>query len=140
MPYGSRKELRGILEQVFEMLSTDPSIGPDLVAAKAPQRFEITDLDIVVNVDAAQSDDEGRYLRLEWSDDIDWKPVVGFKMDSETVNRFFQGELNVPMAVLRGKLKVKGDIKKALALLPIIDPVFVFYADLVEREYPHLKL
>ena len=61
-------------------------------------------------------------------------------MSSETANRYFQGKENVPMALARRRIKAGGDVKAALALMPITKPVFEHYRELVEREYPHLAL
>jgi hypothetical protein len=44
------------------------------------------------------------------------------------------------MALPRRRIKAGGDVKAALALMPITKPVFAQYRDLVEAEYPHLRL
>ena len=62
------------------------------------------------------------------------------KMSSETANRYFQGKENVAMAIARRRIKTGGDVKAALALIPITKPVFAHYRELVEREYPHLRV
>ena len=51
-------------------------MGPKLREAETPQRWEFPDLDLVVNVTAA---DEGSpdNLKWEWSDDVAWEPEVG---------------------------------------------------------------
>ena len=42
-------------------------------------------------------------------------------MSSEVANRYFQGKENVPMAVARRRIKTGGDMKAALALIPITE-------------------
>ena len=42
------------------------------------------------------------------------------------------------MAIARRKIKAGGDVKAALALIPITKPVYERYRALVEAEYPHL--
>jgi hypothetical protein len=137
MAFKSARECREVMDQVFEMMSTDPEMGPKLREAETPQRFEFPDLDLVVNITAADGDG-GRNLRWEWSDDVDWEPEVRMTMDSDVANRYFQGKENVAMAIARRRIKTSGNVKKALALLPITKPVFEQYRELVEREYPHL--
>ena len=61
-------------------------------------------------------------------------------MSSETANRYFQGKENVALAIARRRIKTGGDVKAALALIPITKPVFEHYRELVERDYPHLVL
>ncbi len=60
----------------------------------------------------------------EWTDDVDWEPKVRMAMSSETANRYFQGKENVAMAIARRRIKAGGDVKAALALIPITKPVY----------------
>jgi hypothetical protein len=140
MSFKSSKECREVLDRVFSILSTDPDMGPKLRDARTPQRFEFPDLDVVLNVTYAEEVVDGRYLRWEWSDDIDWEPEVSMEMNSDVANRYFQGEENVAMAIARRRIKASGDFKKALALIPITKGVFEPYKRLVAEDYPHLRL
>jgi hypothetical protein len=136
--FKSPKEFRDVMDRVFELMSTDPDMGPKLRDAETPQRFEFPDVDLVVNVNAAPDAGDGRYLVWEWSDDVDWDPDVKMSMDSDVANRYFQGKENVAMAIARRRIKTSGNVKKALALIPITKPVYEMYRDLLEKEYPHL--
>ncbi len=93
--------------------------------------------DLVANIRAAREDEDGN-LRWEWTDDVDWEPRVKMAMSSETANKYFQGKENVAMAIARRRIKSGGDVKAALALMPITKPVFGQYRAMLEREYPHL--
>ena len=42
------------MDEVFSMMDSDPDMGPKLRDADVPQRFEFPDLDLVVNIRAAQ--------------------------------------------------------------------------------------
>lgn len=137
MSFKSAAEFREVMDKVFTMMSTDPEMGPKLRDAETPQRFEFPDMDLVVNIRDADGDD-GQNLKWEWSDDVDWDPDVKMTMDSDVANRYFQGRENVAMAIARRRIKTSGNVKKALAMIPITKPVYEQYRDLVEREYPHL--
>jgi hypothetical protein len=114
-------------------------MGPRLREADVPQRFEFTDVDLVFNVRAAREGESG-HLHWEWSDDVDWEPLVRMTMSSETANRYFQGKENIAMAIARRRIKSGGDVKAALALMPITKPVFAQYREMIEAEYPHLAV
>jgi hypothetical protein len=135
--FESAKELREAIDQVFSMMDADPDMGPKLRDADTPQRFEFSDFDVVVNIRAARGGEEGT-LHWEWTDDIDWKPKVQMTMSSEVANRYFQGKENVAMAVARRRIKTGGDVKAALALIPITKPIYQQYREYLEREKPHL--
>ena len=137
--FASAQELREVLDQVFSMMDEDPEMGPKLRDADVPQRFEFTDLDMVVNIRAARAGEDGN-LRWEWTDDVDWEPRVRMAMSSETANRYFQGKENVAVALARRRIKAGGDVKAALSLIPITKPVYPRYRALVAERYPHLAV
>jgi putative sterol carrier protein len=132
------KEFREVMDRVFEMMSTDPEMGPKLRDAETPQRFEFPDLDLVVNITSADEVVDGKNLRWEWSDDVDWDPDVKMEMNSDVANRYFQGKENVAMAIARRRIKTSGNVKKALALIPITKPVYAMYREYLEQEHPDL--
>jgi hypothetical protein len=135
--FASAAEFRAVIDRTFELMDGDPDMGPRLRDADVPQRFEFTDLDLVFNVRAAREGEPGN-LHWEWSDDVDWEPKVKMAMSSETANRYFQGKENVAMAIARRRIKTGGDVKAALALIPITKPLYGMYRDMVGADYPHL--
>jgi hypothetical protein len=137
--FRSPKEFREVMERIFSLMDEDPDMGPRLRDADVPQRFEFEDLDLVVNIRAATPEEPANLVWV-WSDDVAWTSKVQMKMSSETANRYFQGKENVAMAIARRRIKTGGDVKAALALMPITKPIFGHYRELVEREYPHLAL
>jgi hypothetical protein len=137
--FQSPDEFREVVDQIFSMMDEDPDMGPKLRDADVPQRFEFTDVDMVVNIRAAAEDEDGN-LYWEWTDDVDWEPRVKMAMSSETANRYFQGKENVAVAIARRRIKSGGDVKAALSLIPITKPIYARYRALVERDYPHLAV
>jgi hypothetical protein len=135
--FDSPAEFKAVIDRVFSMMDEDPDMGPKLRDAAVPMRYEFDDLDLVANIRAAREDEDGN-LRWEWTDDVDWEPRVKMAMSSETANKYFQGKENVAMAIARRRIKSGGDVKAALALMPITKPVFGKYRAMLEREYPHL--
>ena len=137
--FASAAEFREVMDRVFGMMSEDPDMGPKLRDADVPQRFDFQDVDLVVNIRAAEPDEEGN-LHWEWTDDVDWKPRVEMTMSSETANKYFQGKENIALAIARRRIKTGGDVKAALSLIPITKPVYARYRAVVEAEYPHLAV
>ncbi len=137
MSFKSPEEFREVMDRVFELMSTDPDMGPKLREADVPMRYEFEDLDVVANIRAVRAGEAGN-LHWEWSDDVDWEPRVKMAMSSETANKYFQGKENIALAIARRRIKTGGDVKAALALIPITKPVFARYRAMLEEEYPHL--
>jgi hypothetical protein len=117
-------------------MSDDSDMGPKLRYAETPQRFVFPDLDLVVNITAG-ADGEANLVWV-WSDDVDWEADVEMRMDSDVANRYFQGKENIAMAIARRRIKTSGNVKKALALVPVTKPVFKLYREMLESDYPHL--
>jgi hypothetical protein len=137
--FGSDDEFVEVMNRTFAMMSEDAQMGPRLRAADVPQRFEFTDLDLVVNIRASRDGEDGN-LTWEWTDEVDWEPRVSMTMSSETANRYFQGKENIAMAIARRRIKTGGDVKAALEIMPITKPIFARYTELVSAEYPHLRV
>jgi hypothetical protein len=137
MSFKSPAEFREVMDKVFTIMSTDPEMGPALRDAQTPQRFEFPDVDLVVNITYAENGGD-QCLRWEWTDDVAWEPDVQMTMDSDIANRYFQGKENIAMAIARRRIKTAGNVKKALALIPITKPVYARYRAMLEQEYPHL--
>lgn len=135
--FDSSAEFKKVIDRVFAMMNEDPEMGPKLRDADVPMRYEFDDVDLVANIRAARDDEDGN-LYWEWTDEVDWEPRVKMAMSSETANKYFQGKENVAMAIARRRIKSGGDMKAALALIPVTKPVFAQYRAMLEEEYPHL--
>ena len=135
--FRSADEFREVMDRTFALMSDDPEIGPKLREADTPQRFEFTDLDLVVNIRSGGPEEPN--LAWEWSDAVAWEPKVRMSMSSETANRYFQGKENVAIAIARRRIKTGGDVKAALAILPITKPLFSRYRAMIATDYPHLE-
>jgi hypothetical protein len=135
--FKSVDEFREVIDRTFTLMSEDPDMGPRLREADTPQRFEFPDVDLVVNVRAGIHEEPN--LVWEWTDDVDWEPKMKMAMTSEIANRYFQGKENVAIAIARRRIKASGDLKAALAILPLTKPVFARYQQMIAAEYPHLR-
>jgi hypothetical protein len=136
--FRSPEEFVEVMNRAFTLMSEDPEMGPSLRDADTPQRFEFTDLEMVVNIRAGQSGEPN--LAWEWSDEVAWEPKVRMAMSSETANRYFQGKENVAIAIARRRIKAGGDVKAALAIIPITKPLFPRYREMIAADYPHLEV
>ncbi len=137
-PFKSSQEFREVMDRTFGLMRDDPDIGPKLRDADTPQRFEFTDVDMVVNIRPGAPNEAN--LAWEWSDEISWEPKVKMAMSADTANRYFQGKENVAIAIARRRIKAGGDVKAALAILPITKPLFARYREMIAADYPHLEV
>jgi hypothetical protein len=136
--FNSETEFREVMDRTFALMRDDVAMGPELREADTPQRFEFSDLELVVNIRAGGPDEPN--LVWVWSDDVPWEPKVKMTMSSDTANRYFQGRENVAIAIARRKIKAGGDVKAALAIIPITKPLYARYRDMIAADYHHLEV
>jgi len=124
--FRSREEFHRTFDALFDLLSTDPGVGPALRATRTRQRYVFPDFG--TTLDVRESDDKraatGQNLYWTWDGKrVTWRPDVVLELTSETANRYFQGKENVPLALARKRIVVTdGDVAKILDLLPIVLP------------------
>ena len=131
-------QLQGALERTLAEVDADPRSGPVLRAAGVRLRLELTDLPLVLNL--ATSDDPAHHLRWAFSDDVDWEPGLELLMSSETANAYLQGRLNLPIAIARGTVTVKGGSRAALLYLPVAKLLVGPFRRAVRAGFPTLAL
>jgi hypothetical protein len=136
--FTSPQQFQEVMDRTFTLMSEDADIGPRLREADTPQRFEFPDYQMVVNIRAGTDGEPN--LIWEWTDEVSWEPTVRMTMSSETANRYFQGKENVAIAIARRRIKAGGDVKAALAIIPITKPLFALYREMIALDYPHLEV
>ena len=136
--FRSSEEFREVMDRTFALMSEDPDMGPRLREADTPQQFTFPDFEMVVNIRAGNPNEPN--LAWEWTDQVAWEPKVKMEMSSETANRYFQGRENVAIAIARRRIKAGGDVKAALAIIPITKPLFERYREMIAADYPHLEV
>jgi hypothetical protein len=136
--FKSSGEFREVMDRTFRLMSEDPEIGPKLRDADTPQRYDFPDFGLVVNIRSGAPEEPN--LVWEWSDEVAWEPKVRMTMDSDTANRYFQGKENLAIAIARRRIKAGGDVKAALAIIPITKPLFARYREMIESDYRHLEV
>jgi hypothetical protein len=128
---------RAVLDRAFALMDADPEMGPRLRTADVPERFTFDDVGLVVNVRAARGDEPGNLVWV-WDAEVDWEPRVRMSMNADVAVRYFQGRENIPIAIARRRIRAGGDVRAALALIPITKPVFARFRAFLEAEHPEL--
>lgn len=131
-------EFREVVDRLFTRLSRDDDLGARLQAADLPSRFDVTDLQLVLHVRPAHDGEGDGHLVWSWTDEVAWEPSIVWRMTSAVTNRFWQGRENVAIALARRRLRVTGDRRAALALIPLLKPFFPQYRAMLEADFPHL--
>ena len=57
-------------------------------------------------------------------------------MKADVAHRFWLGEVNVPLALAHGEMVANGPTAKILRLVPLLQPLFPRYRQLLDRAGP----
>jgi hypothetical protein len=137
-PFRSPEEFREVMDRTFALMRDDPEVGPRMRQADCPQQYRFPDFEMVVSIRPGGLDEPN--LTWEWGDGVSWEPRIKLEMSSDTANRYFQGKENVAIAIARRRIKASGDVKAALAIIPLTKPLFARYREMIAANYPHLEV
>jgi putative sterol carrier protein len=121
--FSSQKEAEEILGDFMNHIAADPDLRPKFVAAATSFRANYADPDVVVSMVTTEDPPvikTGDEARAETVD-------VDMFMTSDDGHKFWLGELNIPMAMARKKIKIEGSVQTLLKLLPAMQPAFGMY-------------
>jgi putative sterol carrier protein len=127
--FSSTQEAEDILSKFMEHITTDPELRPKFVAAATSFRANYHDpectISLVTTVDppVVKSGDAAK------AEDVE----VDMFMSADDAHKFWLGELNIPMALARRRVKVEGPIGKLLKMLPALQPAFAKYRTYLEE-------
>jgi hypothetical protein len=110
--YSDPSDLPNFVGGIFEKAYQDPDLGPKLSATGAVLLVSCTDPDSSVVLDMPN---KAVYTTAE---EGSVTPNATLKMDTDTANRFWQGKVNMTLAMAKGQVKAEGAIMKVLKLVP----------------------
>ncbi len=112
-------ELRRYVGGIFEKAFDDPELGPKLAGTGLVLRVEMTDVDGRITLDLAE--------RTVHQGTAGPDPDATMAMDATTANTYWQGKVNLPMAMARKRITVDGSVGKLLSLAPLSKKLFPAY-------------
>lgn len=119
--YSDSSDLRRFVGGIFEKAYQDPDLGPKLSATGAVLLVSCTDPDSSVVLDMPN---KAVYASAE---EGGVTPNATLKMDTDTANRFWQGKVNMTLAMAKGQVKAEGAIMKVLKLVPSTKFLYPLY-------------
>jgi putative sterol carrier protein len=116
------KYIGGIFREAFE----DDEIGPKLLETGIVLQFRFSEPDAVVVVDTV------RATVTDGAGETGATAVMSTSAD--TGNAYWQGKVNLPIAMARGTIKVEGNVASLLKLAPLGKKLYPRYVSTLERD------
>lgn len=127
MSFANEDEVRRYIGGIFETAFKDPEIGPKLVDTGIVLKFAFTEPDAVLIVDMPnQQVYQGDVAGLDRSATMSMKCEVG--------NAYWQGKVNLPFAMARGKISVDGNVASLLKLAPLGKKLYPTYIEALKND------
>lgn len=125
--FESSEKMDEVLGGFFKLMGDTPAIADKILASKLIIRFNYSDPDLVLVIDASGDKIDVR------SGDMETKEIVDMKMSSDIAHKFWFGKVNLTMALTRRQMVAKGPVPKILKLLPAIKPSYAMYPKYLEE-------
>ena len=123
MGFNNSEEVAKYIGGIFENAFGDPEIGPKLVDTGLVVAFDFTDPEAQVVIDMPNK-------AVSAGGPGSPSPAATMSMTADIGNAYWQGKVNLPMAMAKRKIKVDGNVASLLKLAPLGKKL---YGDYVQR-------
>jgi hypothetical protein len=127
MGFANSAEVTNYIGGIFETAFEDDEIGPKLVDTGLVVAFDFTDPEALVVIDMA---DKSVREGLAGGP----APTATMSMTADTGNAYWQGKVNLPLAMAKKKIKVDGNVGSLLKLAPLGKKLYACYIERLQSD------
>ncbi|HNL09397.1 MAG TPA: iron-containing alcohol dehydrogenase [Turneriella sp.] len=146
---GAAKRLRGIFKDeaaIYDILGTyflkvqaDPKLFAPLKNSGLKIRFNYTGPDAAIALDGSTEDKSKQIMTGDAA--RKFEPEVEFTLQADVAHYFWHGQVNLMQALARKEISPKGNLPRAMRLLPLLEPLYELYPNyLRSRDLAKLAL
>src|SRR3979490_2234130 len=103
MGFNNSEEVTKYIGGIFETAFDDPEIGPKLVDTGLVVAFDFTNPDVMVVIDMANK-------AVREGVAAGHPPSATMSMTADTGNAYWQGKVNLPLAMAKKRIRVDGNV------------------------------
>jgi hypothetical protein len=132
---GAAQRLKGIFKDeaaVYDILGTyflqvqaDPKLFAPLKNSGLRVRFNYTSPDAAIALDGSTEDKSKQILTGDAA--RRFEPEVEFTLQADVAHYFWHGQVNLMQALARKEISPKGNLPRAMRLLPLLEPLYELY-------------
>lgn len=127
--FASTDELHNVMTTLWNEIKIHPDMADQLLQSRLIVQFRYREPEGLLTIDCA----DGQEMKILVGP-TQTKPIIEMSMKADIAHEFWLGKVNVPMALMMGKIVSKGPTPKALALLPVIKPAYDLYPKLLSKK------
>jgi SCP-2 sterol transfer family len=127
MGFADSAEVTRYIGGIFEAAFQDAEIGPKLVDTGLVVAFDFTEPAAVVVIDMANKAVREGVAGGQ-------PPIATMSMTADTGNAYWQGKVNLPLAMAKKKIKVDGNVASLLKLAPLGKKLYPVYIERLKND------
>ena len=122
MSFTSSDEVATYIGGIFEAAFADAELGPKLADTGIVLEFDFTDPETHLIIDTAKG-------AVHNGRDGAPEPAATMSMTADIGNAYWQGKVNLPMAMAKKKITVEGNVASLLKIAPLSKKLFPTYVE-----------
>ena len=122
------KELLEYIAGAWERVLQIPELEKELRKANAVALLRYTDPEAFFYVDCSKDPSRDVYEHMERPAELD------MVMSGDFGNKFMCGKTSMPVAMMKGEIKIKGPTSLLFSMLPVVRKSFDIYCKLLEEK------
>ncbi|KUH83112.1 MULTISPECIES: SCP2 sterol-binding domain-containing protein [unclassified Mycobacterium] len=127
MGFSNAAEVTKYIGGIFDDAFADPEIGPRLAEVGSVVAFDFSDPDAFVLVDLASKSVQDHLADGQ-------TPAATLSMTADTGNAYWQGKVNLPLAMAKKKIQVEGNVASLLKLAPLSKKLTAHYIERLKND------
>ena len=124
--FKDESDVYAFIGRLLQELAADPELAPKFRQANTTVQFQTHDPQAQITIDLSRE----REMRVDLGP-TDLEPEVIMASDADTAHGFWLGRVDVISALSRGQIKARGPVAKVLRLVPLVQPAFERYEQLL---------
>lgn len=127
MAFQDAAEVTKYIGGIFESAFADPEIGPKLEATGLVLQFSFQEPECILTIDMG-----GKAVSAGVVEGL--PPSATMAMTADIGNAYWQGKVNLPLAMAKSKIKVEGNVASLLKLAPMGKKLYPVYIGNLESD------
>jgi putative sterol carrier protein len=124
--FKDESDVYALIGRLVQELAADPELAAQVKTADTSVQYQMTDPDSQITLEMRPD----REIRVDLGpSDLD--PEVVMIMTVDTAHGFWLGQVNVTTALARGEIKARGPVAKIIRLVPLVEPSFPRYEQIL---------
>ena len=125
--FSGPEEVDQYIGEMFRQADHHPKVGPKMRAANVVMRVVYTDPECEMTVKFTDP------METTFAEAAG-EPDITLSMPADIADRFWRGKYNLAVGLARSEVKAKGRVNKILKLVPLTEPLFPVYQDLIAQK------